>query len=554
MSSRILMATAAALALAVPAAAQDQAKPLDTGQEPNQQLEQANSLCRRRAARLQQATEPAQPPTTAEDQPAEQPAQQQAAAEEEATPPADMKFLEVQDEAQFLADDEVIGKDVVNVKDEKVGTIADLVMDQEQKLVGVVLSVGGFLGLGDKGVAIPVEQIQFPAADQPARLLVAVTEEQLKNAPDFKTRATLEAEDAAAQAQQQQMQHSADSAARDHDAAITDRNVSDRGQRAAAPNVLSRCAGVGRAGRGASQVIRHWGRLHARSSMERVTCPTMPHCQGRSPSPYRLASVLGRCRPPTSSRRRSRRPVHGFLELLDAAGMAETLKGEGPFTVFAPTDEAFDQLPPAMLDQLLAEEEPEALEAVVQSHIVADAAIRAATSSAGPSSPDPRRWHACDRRHNRGYLVGPHRAHDHGGPGAGSLGVGRGTAGSRRRCSSSRGPRRAGDNGRSHGDRARYRSGQRRNPRDRILCFCPRSCFGHPEQGRGSGLIWVNTQGRRGQRATPLRWSARSACLWRSDPIGLDRALPAPAVHQLDEARALVHCNRLRHLPDEASA
>ena len=143
---------------------------------------------------------------SAQEQPANPPADQQAATEEEAAPPADMKFLEVQDEAQFLADGEVIGKDVVNVKDEEVGTIADLVMDQDQKLVGVVLSVGGFLGIGEKWVAVPVEQIQFPADDQPARLRVAVTEEQLTNAPDFKTRATVEAEEAAAQAQQQQMQ------------------------------------------------------------------------------------------------------------------------------------------------------------------------------------------------------------------------------------------------------------------------------------------------------------------------------------------------------------
>jgi PRC-barrel domain len=47
-----------------------------------------------------------------------------------------------------LAAEEVIGKDVVNIMDEKVGTIADLVMDPGQKLVGVVLSVGGFLGIG----------------------------------------------------------------------------------------------------------------------------------------------------------------------------------------------------------------------------------------------------------------------------------------------------------------------------------------------------------------------------------------------------------------------
>jgi uncharacterized surface protein with fasciclin (FAS1) repeats len=66
---------------------------------------------------------------------------------------------------------------------------------------------------------------------------------------------------------------------------------------------------------------------------------------------------------------------NGFLHLLEAAGMAETLKGEGPFTVFAPIDEAFDQLPPAVLDRLLAEEGRKALEAVTQSHIVADAAI-----------------------------------------------------------------------------------------------------------------------------------------------------------------------------------
>ncbi|HYZ26926.1 MAG TPA: fasciclin domain-containing protein [Geminicoccaceae bacterium] len=64
---------------------------------------------------------------------------------------------------------------------------------------------------------------------------------------------------------------------------------------------------------------------------------------------------------------------NGFLALIEAAGMAETLEGEGPFTVFAPIDEAFDHLPPDMLDRLLAEKKP--LEAVVQSHIVADAAI-----------------------------------------------------------------------------------------------------------------------------------------------------------------------------------
>jgi uncharacterized surface protein with fasciclin (FAS1) repeats len=64
-----------------------------------------------------------------------------------------------------------------------------------------------------------------------------------------------------------------------------------------------------------------------------------------------------------------------FLYLLDAAGMAETLRGDGPFTIFAPTDEAFDQLPPGTIDRLLPAEGWSPVEAVIKSHIVADAAI-----------------------------------------------------------------------------------------------------------------------------------------------------------------------------------
>jgi sporulation protein YlmC with PRC-barrel domain len=181
MFRRMLMTTVACVAFAAPALAQDQAKPEDAGpavQQPAGQL-----------------TEPA-----AEGQPVEAPAAQETA--KEATPPPEMKFIKVQEENQFLAAEEVIGKNVVNIKDEKVGTIADLVMDPGQKLVGVVLSVGGFLGIGDKWVAVAIDQIDFPTAEQPARLLVAVTEEQLKNAPDFVTRQTVEAKRAAEQAQQ----------------------------------------------------------------------------------------------------------------------------------------------------------------------------------------------------------------------------------------------------------------------------------------------------------------------------------------------------------------
>ena len=51
-----------------------------------------------------------------------------------------------------------------------------------------------------------------------------------------------------------------------------------------------------------------------------------------------------------------------------AAGLTETLRGEGPFTVFAPTDEAFAKLPKSTLDALL--EDREKLAAVLTYHVV----------------------------------------------------------------------------------------------------------------------------------------------------------------------------------------
>jgi uncharacterized surface protein with fasciclin (FAS1) repeats len=53
---------------------------------------------------------------------------------------------------------------------------------------------------------------------------------------------------------------------------------------------------------------------------------------------------------------------------LKTAGMVDTLKGEGPFTVFAPTDDAFNQLPEGALDGLL--KDPPQLRNVLNYHVV----------------------------------------------------------------------------------------------------------------------------------------------------------------------------------------
>ncbi|MDX5376743.1 MAG: fasciclin domain-containing protein [Halomonas sp.] len=55
---------------------------------------------------------------------------------------------------------------------------------------------------------------------------------------------------------------------------------------------------------------------------------------------------------------------------LEAAGLVETLKGEGPFTVFAPTDEAFGKLPEGTVESLLEPENREQLQAVLTYHVV----------------------------------------------------------------------------------------------------------------------------------------------------------------------------------------
>ena len=56
---------------------------------------------------------------------------------------------------------------------------------------------------------------------------------------------------------------------------------------------------------------------------------------------------------------------------LDAAGLIDTLKGDGPFTVFAPTDEAFAKLPDGTVESLLMPENRDQLIAVLTYHVVA---------------------------------------------------------------------------------------------------------------------------------------------------------------------------------------
>ena len=60
-----------------------------------------------------------------------------------------------------------------------------------------------------------------------------------------------------------------------------------------------------------------------------------------------------------------------LVAAVKAAGLVETLQGTGPFTVFAPTDEAFAKLPKGTVESLLKPENKEKLVAILTYHVVA---------------------------------------------------------------------------------------------------------------------------------------------------------------------------------------
>ena len=59
-----------------------------------------------------------------------------------------------------------------------------------------------------------------------------------------------------------------------------------------------------------------------------------------------------------------------LVAAVQAAGLVETLKGDGPFTVFAPTDDAFAALPAGTVEELLKPENKELLTSILTYHVV----------------------------------------------------------------------------------------------------------------------------------------------------------------------------------------
>ena len=139
---------------------------------------------------MAQANPPANPPT----------------AKTDAAPVDSAKFIPAQGTDQWVFS-KFKGTDVIGPDNAQVGSVNDMLFDKNGKIVGLIVGVGGFLGIGEKSVAIDMSAFQAVPADTGSattgagggaggamsgssdptavKLKVSWTKDQLKNAPDF---------------------------------------------------------------------------------------------------------------------------------------------------------------------------------------------------------------------------------------------------------------------------------------------------------------------------------------------------------------------------------
>jgi len=123
-----------------------------------------------------------------------------------ATAPTQQAVITQQDDSQVRVY-RLIGSKVVDPEGQTIGKVDDLLLDRDQKMVAVIVSVGGFLGIGSKSVALPANRVDISQAYGDQRVVkIDATKEELASAPAFKTREAMkaEADEQAARARAQQ--------------------------------------------------------------------------------------------------------------------------------------------------------------------------------------------------------------------------------------------------------------------------------------------------------------------------------------------------------------
>ncbi len=78
-------------------------------------------------------------------------------------------------------------KSVYNTSGQSIGDLNDIIFDKDGKIAALVVGVGGFLGLGEKNVAVDWDQVkQHGGGVSPDRIVLGFSEQDLRNAPAFK--------------------------------------------------------------------------------------------------------------------------------------------------------------------------------------------------------------------------------------------------------------------------------------------------------------------------------------------------------------------------------
>lgn len=116
----------------------------------------------------------------------------------EAAPPAAPVAGQIlaQDASTILASRDFIGQTVYAPDKAKIGSISDLILSKDGKAVqGFVIGVGGFLGIGEKSVALQMDKLKVAHNPDGSMLLTMdVTRDELSNAPAFKSKRDQDAE------------------------------------------------------------------------------------------------------------------------------------------------------------------------------------------------------------------------------------------------------------------------------------------------------------------------------------------------------------------------
>ena len=100
---------------------------------------------------------------------------------------ADETFFAEQKPTEYLARDRLLGANVHDKDGKIIGDVEDLVVDSDNRIVGVIIGVGGLLGVGEKKVAVSLPSLGIEAAGGKVNVTMpSATKESLTAAPAYK--------------------------------------------------------------------------------------------------------------------------------------------------------------------------------------------------------------------------------------------------------------------------------------------------------------------------------------------------------------------------------